>query len=94
MYEILLDWAVVAGYEHLEAHETRARLIYYTLPTLDVSQIFAPPAETVLFPSGTKITERRYSLAPNRGFLYGGSCLETSWQGGISAPLLPIFLQT
>lgn len=82
MYEILLDWSEVAGYEHLEAHETRARLIYYTLPTLDVSQIFAPPAETVLFPSGTKITERRYSLAPEHADFIRAVLLETSWQGG------------
>lgn len=83
MYEILLDWSSVPGYENADPESTKARLLYYTLPTLDVSQIFAPAMETVLFPPGTLITERRYSLAPAHAEFIRALLSETNWQGGL-----------
>lgn len=82
MYEIQLDWSGVAGYEHLPKDSTTARLIYYTLPTLDVNQIFAPALETVLFPPGTIITETRYSLTDEHAGYIRALLSETAWQGG------------
>jgi len=58
-------------------------LLFYTLPTLDVSEIFAPQMEAVNFPSGTRITERRYSLAPEHAAFIRELLLETNWAGGI-----------
>jgi len=88
MYEILLDWSAVPGYENMDPLETRARLLYYTLPTLDVSQIFAPAMEAVLFPPGTVITEKRYSLSASHAEYIRALLAETNWQGGLfnSAP--------
>ncbi|NTW23764.1 MAG: DUF4249 domain-containing protein [Lentimicrobium sp.] len=88
MYEILLDWSLVPGYENLDPDSTKARLLYYTLPTLDVSQIFAPAMESVLFPPGTIITERRYSLTSEHAEYIRALLSETNWQGGLfnSAP--------
>ncbi|MHC1775578.1 MAG: DUF4249 family protein [Lentimicrobium sp.] len=83
MYEILLDWSSVPGYENADPESTKARLLYYTLPTLDVSQIFAPTMETVLFPPGTLITEKRYSLAPAHAEFIRALLSETNWQGGL-----------
>jgi hypothetical protein len=83
MYEILLDWSSVPGYENADPGSTKARLLYYTLPTLDVSQIFAPSLETVLFPPGTLITEKRYSLAPAHAEFIRALLSETNWQGGL-----------
>ncbi len=83
MYEILLDWSSVPGYENADPDSTKARLLYYTLPTLDVSQIFAPAMETVLFPPGTLITEKRYSLAPAHAEYIRAMLSETNWQGGL-----------
>lgn len=83
MYEILLDWSAVPGYEQSAAEDTRARLLYYTLPTLDVSQVFAPAMEKVLFPPGTVITERRYSLTASHAAYLRALLSETNWQGGL-----------
>lgn len=83
MYEILLDWSTVEGYENADPNETKARLLYYTLPTLDVSQIFAPSMETVLFPPGTIITEKRYSLTMEHAEYIRALLSETNWQGSL-----------
>jgi hypothetical protein len=70
MWEILLDWSNVPVYNGLDSTLNTARLLFYTLPTLDVGQIFAPPVEKVFFPKGTVITERRYSLTPEHAGLF------------------------
>ncbi len=88
MWEILLDWSGVPGYEGQDTSKCKARLLFYTLTTLDVSEIFAPEVEKIKFPSGTSVTESRYSLAPAHAEFIREMLLETSWQGGIfnSAP--------
>ncbi len=83
MYEVLLDWSMVNGYENLPYHETHARLLYYTLPTLDVSQVFAPVSENVLFPPGTHITEKRFSITDSHAAFLRALLSETNWQGGL-----------
>jgi hypothetical protein len=82
MYELLLDWSDVAGFELSDSLATHARLCYYTLSTLDVSEVFAPSAQTIYFPSGTKITERRYALTTEHAAYFRALLSETTWQGG------------
>lgn len=83
MWEVLLNWSKVPAYLHADSSKCKARLLFYTLPTLDVSEIFAPVVEQVSFPAGTMITERRYSLAPPHAEFIREMLLETSWQGGL-----------
>lgn len=83
MWELLIDWSKVPGYENSDSLDNHARLLFYTLPTLDVSEIFAPKTETVFFPSGTIITERRYSLSPDHAAFVREMLLETNWTGGL-----------
>ena len=47
MWEILLDWSTVPGYEETDTTQTKVRMLFYTLPTLDVSEIFAPEMESI-----------------------------------------------
>jgi hypothetical protein len=82
MYELQLDWSKVQGYQQLDSAETHAKLLYYSLPTLDVSEIFAPAMEKVKFPAGTLIIERRYSLTKDYAAYIRALLLETTWQGG------------
>lgn len=82
MYEIQLDWSAAPGFESQNPDSCRARLYYYTLPTLDVSELFAPEMEKITFPSGTVITERRYSLTDEHAAFLRAILLETTWQGG------------
>lgn len=82
MYEILLDWSAVAGYQDQNPDSCKATLYYYTLPTIDVSEILAPTLEKVTFPKGTLITERRYALSDDYAAYFRALLLETTWSGG------------
>jgi hypothetical protein len=83
MWELLLDWSMVPGYEHLDSLDNHARMLFYTLPTLDVSEVFAPQMQSIFFPVGTNITERRYSLTPAHAEFIREMLLETNWTGGL-----------
>ncbi len=83
MFELLLDWSKVPGYLNADSASTHARLLYYSLPTLDVSEVLSPAMETVNFPAGTIITERRYSLSAEHAAFIRALLSETSWQGGL-----------
>jgi hypothetical protein len=82
MYEVLLDWSAAPGYINKNPDSCKAKLYYYTLPTIDVSEVFAPGMEKVSFPSGTSITVRRYSLTDEHAAFLRALLLETTWQGG------------
>jgi hypothetical protein len=82
MYEVQLDWSSVPGYENQNPDSCKAKVYYYTLPTLDVSELFAPGIEKVTFPAGTVIIERRYSLTDEHAAFLRAVLLETTWQGG------------
>jgi hypothetical protein len=83
MWEVNLDWSKVPGYEQSDSSKCKARLLFYTLSTLDVSEIFAPSVEKVFFPVGTTIKESRYSLTPAYAEFIREVLLETQWQGGL-----------
>jgi hypothetical protein len=83
MWELLIDWSGVPGYEQLDSLDNHARMLFYTLPTLDVSEVFAPQMESIFFPAGTRITERRYSLTPAHAEFIREMLLETNWAGGL-----------
>jgi hypothetical protein len=83
MWEILLDWSGVPGYENADSSSCHARMLFYTLPTLDVSEIFAPEMEQISFPAGTLIDERRYSITPEHAEFVREMLLETNWTGGM-----------
>lgn len=88
MYEILLDWSQLPEYSTQDSASCTARLYFYSLPTLDVSEVFAPEIERIRFPAGTKITERKYSLTREHVEFVRAMISETTWKGGFfdSAP--------
>jgi len=83
MWEIDIDWSMVPGYEFQDPASCKKKLMFYTLSTLDVSQVFAPIVEQVYFPAGTNITQSRYSLTSEHIDFIRSLLLETSWQGGV-----------
>lgn len=83
MWEVLVDWSSLPGFDTLDPATCRARLLFYTLTTLDVSQIFAPVVEQISFPAGSIITERRYSLSSGHAEFLRQLLLETNWQGSM-----------
>ena len=82
MYEIILDWSSVEGYENKPQDSCKAVLYYYSLPTLDVNQIFLPESEIVYFPKGTIATERKYSLTKEHSEFIRSLLSETRLRGG------------
>jgi len=82
MFEVSLDWSNVSGYEDLPINKTTAKIFYYNLTTIDVNQIFSPSHENVFFPSGTKMTQIKYSLSPEHEEFIRSLLSETQWHGG------------
>jgi len=82
MYHVHLDWSGVTGYENLHEDSCKALLYYYALPSVDVSQIFAPEREIVYFPPGTIITEKKFSLTREHAEFLRSLLAETTWRGG------------
>lgn len=78
MYEVIIKWAAAdsAGFE-------KARILYYTLPSLDVSEVLAPETEIVYFPVSAEITERYYSVSDKYSAFLRALLAETTWQGGL-----------
>ena len=83
MWEILLDWSKVQGFQNHNPDSCKARLLYYSLPTIDVGQVFSPEIEKVSFPLGTTITQKRYSLTSEYAEFIRALLYETSWEGGL-----------
>ncbi|MEA3477156.1 MAG: hypothetical protein U9R60_03185, partial [Bacteroidota bacterium] len=82
-WEVLIDWTQVPGFEHADPDTCRARMLFYSLPTLDVNQIFAPEVEKISFPAGSIITQRRYSLTTEHASFVRDLLLESTWQGSL-----------
>ena len=78
MYEINIDWSHISSVE-----PNRAKLFYYTFSTVDVSQLFTPTKEAVVFPKGSIVIEKKHSLNDDFADFYRALVIETEWQGGV-----------
>lgn len=79
--EYLLDWSKVDGYT--DSDSCRAKIIYYSLNTVDVGEIFKPEKEQVFFPVGTVIYRRKYSMNESHAAFIRTLLSETEWRGGV-----------
>ena len=78
MHEISIDW------QHLIPGDTsRAKVIYYTFNTIDVSGLFRPEKERVPFPRGSIVVQSKYSLDPAFAAYCRALVMEAEWQGGV-----------
>ena len=83
MVEVYLDWSHLSGYKDKPEDETYAKLIFYSLNSIDVNEIFKPGKETVLFPVGTKILRKKYSLSDDHQKFLRTMLSEIEWNGGV-----------
>lgn len=81
MTEYYLDWSKVPGYA--DSDVCRAKIIYYSLNTVDVGEIFKPEREMVVFPEGTVVYRRKYSLNKAHAAFIRTLLSETEWRGGL-----------
>jgi hypothetical protein len=83
MYEIIVDWTKVPGYESTPVESKKAVVYYYKLSTIDISEVFKSETEKIFFPKGTSITEKKYSLTKEHAEFLRTLLLETEWRGGL-----------
>ncbi len=76
-YVIQLQWSPNGG------EDTRiANLYYYSLTTVDISQLFAPKVQETRFPKGTQLIERKYSIDKDYEVYLRSLLAESLWSGG------------
>ncbi len=85
MYELTADWSNIPGFSAIPAHKCKARMLFFTLPSIDVTQLLPPPSLSKGFPSGTLITVRRYALDMSYAAYWREVLLETRWAAGLFA---------
>lgn len=83
MVEVYLDWSHLSGYKDKSTDENQAKLVFYSLNSIDVNEMFKPGKETVLFPGGTKILRKKYSLSDDHQKFLRTMLSETEWKGGV-----------
>lgn len=83
MVEILLDWSHLPAFRDLPADSTNARIVYYTVNSIDVNKMFKPDKQRVVFPVGTKVWRRKYSMNRFQEDFVRTLMAETEWRGGL-----------
>ena len=83
MYEVIISWSHLTD-TNLSDTLTQARMLYYTLNTIDVGYIVFPQEkETVLFPPGSILIARKYSCTEDYAAYLRALLAETDWQGSL-----------
>lgn len=83
MHEVVVRWDHLPGWNHPDSL-SHARLLFYTLGTIDVSYNIIPPQmEMIYFPPGSIITHSKFSLTPEHASFLRALLSETQWQGSL-----------
>jgi hypothetical protein len=83
LLEADIDWSHLPGYDHPDS-VSLARMLFYTLSTIDVSYIVFPQdKEQVYFPGGSNVMISKYSLNNEYGAYLRALLSETQWQGSL-----------
>jgi len=82
MVEISLDWSHLPAFQGLPEENTHARIVYYTVNSIDVNEMFKPAKEVVYFPAGTKVHRKKYSISDAQQNFVRTLMAETEWRGG------------
>ncbi len=83
MYEADISWGHLPGFN---SHDTltKARILYYTLSTIDVSYVIIPQdKEEVYFPKGSIAILKKYALNDEYTAYLRSLLAETEWQGSL-----------
>ena len=81
MTEYYLDWSKLPGSANSDS--CKAKIIYYSLNTVDVGEMFKPEQEQVVFPGGTVVHRRKYSMNEAHAAFIRTLLSETEWRGGL-----------
>lgn len=83
IYYINLDWAHLPDTNLAPNGTKEARLVYYSLPSIDVNGLFPGGYEDVYFPVGTIITQEKFSISGQYAEYLRTMLAETNWRGGL-----------
>ncbi|UCG26650.1 MAG: DUF4249 domain-containing protein [Bacteroidales bacterium] len=83
MLEYLVDWSHLSGYGTIPEDRKKARIIDFTLNSIDASEMFKPEKGKVEFPAGTVIIRKKYSLSEEHQEFIRTLLSETEWRGGV-----------
>ncbi|RLD60728.1 MAG: hypothetical protein DRJ05_04085 [Bacteroidetes bacterium] len=78
-----LDWSHLPDTVYAPNGTKKARLAFYSLPSIDVNGLFLSGYETVYFPAGTKIILEKYSISESYAEFLRTMLAETDWRGGV-----------
>ena len=78
-----LDWSHLPDSVYAPNGTKKARLVFYSLPSIDVNGLFLSGYETVYFPAGTKIILEKYSISESYAEFLRTMLAETDWRGGV-----------
>jgi hypothetical protein len=81
--EYWISWAHLPGFATLPPEETLARAFHYTLASIDVNQKFSPQKEQVLFPAGSYVLRKQYSMSDEHQAFLRTFLSETEWRGSV-----------
>ncbi len=79
--DVYFDWSYLVDESKKES--ARAFVHYYSLKSIDVNEIFKPARERVIFPAGTIVLRRKYSLSRVHQEFLRSMMMETEWKGGV-----------
>jgi len=83
MWEITADWSFLPEFTNTPIDSCKARLYFFSLHNIDVSQIFAPEKQKVWVHKGAQITQKKYALSSQHAQFWRSLLLETEWRGGL-----------
>lgn len=83
MYEADISWGHLPGFDP-EDTLTKAKMLYYTLNTIDVSYVIFPQdKKDVYFPKGSIAILKKFSLTDDYTAYLRALLAETEWQGSL-----------
>ena len=81
--EYWISWGHLPAFQDQPLTETLARTYHYTLESIDVNQLFKPDKERILFPAGSYVLRKKYSMSEDQQAFYRTFLSETEWRGSV-----------
>lgn len=81
--EYWITWGHLPQYEETSIEESLARTFHYSLSSIDVNQAFKPDQENILFPAGSIVLRKKYSLSEEHQAFLRTFLIETEWRGSV-----------
>ncbi len=78
MYEVFIDKVVGK-----DGRMVKAKTIYYTFSSVDVSALVRPQQDTLFFPVGSQVVVKKYGLNDAFAEYLRALAIETDWKGGV-----------